>query len=75
MPITFRGIYGRAANDVFIVGNQGFAMHFDGEELKQIKTGSVATLYSIDGDGKDQIVVVGDLGTVLNIVWVPDEEE
>ena len=73
LPITLRGIYGRSSKDIIIVGNQGFAMHFDGENLTGIDTGSIATLYAIHGDGADQIIAVGDLGTVLNFTWVLDE--
>ena len=36
------------------------------------ETGSIATLYAIDGDGGDQILAVGDIGTVLRWTFIPD---
>lgn len=65
--ITLRSIWGRAADDLWAVGLEGHVIHYDGATWDAWPTGSVATLYAIDGDGQGTVRISGDLGTVLEL--------
>ncbi|MEC8024766.1 MAG: hypothetical protein VX223_12585 [Myxococcota bacterium] len=63
--ITMRGIWGNTDGDMWMVGREGTVMAFDGQTVSVEPTNSIATLYGVIGFGANQVVAVGDLGTVL----------
>jgi hypothetical protein len=60
---TTTAIWGRAANDVYVVGGGGMAFHFDGTTWSDIHAEHAWRFNAIWGDAT-QIRAVGDLGTV-----------
>ena len=66
-PVTLRGLYGLASDDMWAVGNEGVILHYDGETWTPWSSGSVATFYEIHGDGEGHVVIVGDIGTVMTL--------
>ena len=56
-------MWGRAANDVYIVGGNGMAFHYDGAAWTDIRAEHDWTFNAIWGDAA-QIRAVGDLGTI-----------
>ena len=74
--ITLRSIWGRSADDIWAVGLQGHVIHWDGTAWNEWATGSVATLYAIDGDhGSSSVRIAGDIGTVLYLYEGEDPPE
>ncbi len=60
-------IWGASANDIYAVGDQGTALHYNGvawNRLTDIPT--FQSLNAIWGNSSDDIFVVGDFGTILH---------
>ena len=62
-PSAARAVWGRAANDVYIVGGGGMAFHYDGAAWTDIGAEHDWTFNAIWGDAA-RIRAVGDLGTI-----------
>lgn len=72
--VTLRGIFGRAPDQIWAVGNEGHMIVYNGDSWQPVQTGSIATLYAIDGTpsgDNSQLFVTGDIGTILSVEWVP----
>jgi hypothetical protein len=67
--ITLRGLWGKDKEHFWMAGLEGAVFRSNGQYLKAEKTGSIATLYDIQGFSNGDIVAVGDLGTVLRYVY------
>ncbi len=65
---TLYGVWGAAANDVYLVGYNGTLWHFDGSATLTAPTPSppAVALRGIWGSAADDIYVVGDNGTILH---------
>jgi len=61
----FFGIWGSAANDVYIVGQPGLIMHFDGQNWEQQTSPTQAPLISVWGPNAGEVFICGHEGTVL----------
>ena len=70
---TVKKMWGHDREHLYAVCTDGKILHFNGTEWTPIFSGSIATLYAVDGDGSDQMFVAGDIGTILSLEWVPDE--
>ncbi|HSI05087.1 MAG TPA: hypothetical protein VLC93_11435, partial [Myxococcota bacterium] len=62
---VIRGGYGLAADDVWLVGELGTAIHWDGASFEQHPTGTTVTLRGVWGAATNDVVAVGDDGTIL----------
>jgi hypothetical protein len=62
-PAAAKAVWGRAANDAYIVGTTGMAFRWDGTTWNDIHAEHAWTFNAIWGDGA-QIRAVGDLGTI-----------
>ena len=67
--ITLRGIWGRDEEHLWMAGLEGTVIRSNGQYLKEEETGSIATLFDIQGFENGDIVAVGDIGTVLRYVY------
>ncbi len=59
------GVWGSGPNDIYVVGDQGTILHFDGQKWSSQVSGTQVRLNSVWGSGPNDIYVVGDQGTVL----------
>lgn len=55
-------MYGRAANDAWMIGTNGKAVRWDGAALTQVSTGLGESLFTVHADA-DRFVAVGGFGT------------
>lgn len=65
VPSLFK-VWGRNADDVWIVGGQGTVLHYDGVELRQIPSGTTLPLFTVAGNDQEVFIVGGESqGVVL----------
>jgi photosystem II stability/assembly factor-like uncharacterized protein len=62
---TYRGIHGSGRDDVWIVGDEGCILHFDGVEWSRIASEVKDDLYAVSACGPTEAWAVGEGGTVL----------
>lgn len=59
-------VWGRAANDVWVVGEGGVALHWDGAAWSQVATGASGRLFTVHGNSREQVAVGGfAAGTIV----------
>jgi hypothetical protein len=56
---AFFKVWGTSADNVYIVGQRGAVLRWDGQELTELHVGAAEDLISIWGTGPDRIVAVG----------------
>ncbi|MEK6606576.1 MAG: hypothetical protein AABZ30_02845 [Myxococcota bacterium] len=56
-------VWGTAIDDVFIVGEGGVIVHFDGVNFTQMSSGTADRLITVYGRGSDDVWAVGGLGS------------
>jgi len=61
----FRAIWGTAANDIFIAGDSGTVLRFDGVSWQRQSVPTTRHLRALWGRGPTEIYAAGDSGTVL----------
>jgi hypothetical protein len=59
-------VWGAAIDDGWAVGNQGFAMHWDGTAWTGVPTKSTASLRAVWGTASDDVWAVGTMATLLH---------
>jgi len=67
------GIWVRSATDVFVVGNAGTILHYDGRVWVPMTGGTSRDLHSIWGSSAADVFAVGGAGTILHYdgkAWV-----
>jgi hypothetical protein len=57
--------WGRSAGDVYVTGEKGTLLHFDGVSWRPTPTGTTEFLYTVWGAGPE-VFVVGRGGTILH---------
>ncbi|KPA13717.1 hypothetical protein MHK_006076, partial [Candidatus Magnetomorum sp. HK-1] len=57
-------IWGTSENNVYVVGNDGYIIHYDGSDWSVIESGSGISLYGVWGINENNIYVVGQSGTI-----------
>ncbi len=62
-------VWGADANHVFIVGNGGMALHYDGAEWRKEDTGTTDPLFTVAGRAKDDVYAVGGDVSGLLVHW------
>jgi hypothetical protein len=60
-PVGLFKVWGRSADDVWLVGGAGAILHWDGAELAVVPSGTRASLFTVTGDA-DHVYVVGGAG-------------
>ncbi|MEM6931162.1 MAG: hypothetical protein AAF602_29800, partial [Myxococcota bacterium] len=72
LPLTERGempslfkVWGRASDDVWIVGGLGTVLHWNGEALSVVPSGTTEALFTVAGNDKDIVAVGGSAGGVV----------
>lgn len=67
--LTLFKVWGRSASDVWIVGERGVVLHYDGVLLRRIETGIEDRLLTVHGGDEGPVYAVGGLvqGTMLRI--------
>ena len=58
-------ICGRSADDIYFVGKGGAILHYDGNEMITMDSGTANDLRALWEDGEDRVFAVGDGGTIL----------
>lgn len=61
-----RDIGGTAANDIWVVGNGGTILHYDGTQWTQVTSGTTADLVSVSVRGPDDVWATGQGAVVLH---------
>jgi len=60
------GLWGSGVDDIFILGEYGLMLHFNGAEWSEVPHGlTTVSLRDAWGASSDNVLVVGDFGTVL----------
>lgn len=57
VPTLFK-VWGRSASDVYVVGLQGVALHYDGQQWRLIETAAPRPLFTVHGDA-DRVMATG----------------
>jgi len=72
MPLTASGelpslfkVWGRSADDVWIVGGLGAVLHWDGRSLEVVPSGTTASLFTVAGNDDAVVAVGGDAQGVV----------
>ena len=60
-----RAVWGTSANDVFVVGDSGTALRYDGVRWERFTAPTSRTLRALWGRGPTEVYAAGDSGTVL----------
>jgi hypothetical protein len=56
---AFYKVWGSSADDVYVVGQSGAVLHFDGREFSELGIGTSEDLISVFGTDKDRVAIVG----------------
>jgi len=70
-------VWGSADDDVWVVGDHGMTLHYDGTQWSAIPSGTSVRLYGVHGSGPDDAWAVGEEGAVLHwdgVEWSPQLE-
>jgi hypothetical protein len=68
------GVWASSASDVFVVGNQGTILHFNGVTWSPQLSGTSETLFAVWGSSPSDVFAVGEKGVVLRydgVTWGP----
>lgn len=67
--IAFRGAWGAAEDNIYVVGDSGKILHWDGKNWSAVTSSpTTQNLYAIWGTGPNNIYAVGQGGTLLHFV-------
>ena len=66
---AFFKVWGTDANNVYIVGQNGAVLHWNGSELMEQFVGTAVDLISVWGTGPDRIAIVGGRGNGVVVTW------
>ncbi len=66
---TFFKVWGSAADDVYVIGQRGAVLHWDGTALRTVDVGVADDLIGIWGTSADRIALVGGRATGAAALW------
>jgi hypothetical protein len=58
-------VWGSSARDVYVVGQSGGALHYDGSAWRELALGTAEDLIAVWGTGPDRVAVVGGRSSAL----------
>ncbi|NLI55798.1 hypothetical protein GX420_02250 [bacterium] len=61
-----RCVWGSGPNDVFIVGDDGVILHYNGTSWSSMDSGTTNYLLSVWGNGPNDVFAIGYAGTILH---------
>ena len=67
-------IWGTSSSDVFVVGESGTMLHYDGKTWSRMKTPAPGTISHIWGSSSSDVFAVGTKGTIVHYdgsTWSP----
>ncbi len=64
LPALFK-VWGRSANDLYVVGRLGIVLHFDGTEWTEVPSNTSRTLFTIHGNDSDVAAVGGQVSGLI----------
>ncbi|HEX7701240.1 MAG TPA: hypothetical protein VF403_10970, partial [Kofleriaceae bacterium] len=62
--ITGRGVWGSSVTDVFVVGDMGTIVHWDGTQWIKMRVSFSSKLHAVAGSGPAEVFAVGDDGAI-----------
>ncbi len=65
---SFRAVWGAAETDMYIVGDSGTILHWDGSSWSTSTSHTTVNLHAVWGTDGNNIYAVGDMGTILHYV-------
>ncbi|WP_207689828.1 hypothetical protein [Desulfonema limicola] len=71
---NYYGVWGSSASDVFVVGDIGTIMHYDGSTWQRMESGTDRILYKVWGTSPTDVFAVGSDGVILHYDgtrWTP----
>lgn len=63
---SLHGVWGTASDDVWLVGDKGTILHWNGQTLLQRDSGTTKDLYAVGGTGSGDVWFVGQDGVALH---------
>lgn len=66
---VFFKVWGSGPDDVYVVGQNGAVLHWDGTALEELFVGVSQDLIGVWGDGPDRVVVVGGRTNGAAAIW------
>lgn len=63
--ISLNGIWGSSDTDIFVAGDNGSILHFDGTDWDSMESGTNESINSIWGSSASNVLAVGDEGIIL----------
>lgn len=66
---AFFKVWGSAANDVYVVGQRGVVLHWNGSAWSELLVGASDDLVSVWGTSANNVVAVGGRGNGIISVW------
>jgi hypothetical protein len=66
---AFFKVWGSGADDVYIVGQNGAVLHWDGETLVELHVGVSEDLIDVWGTGPDRVAVIGGRKNGAGALW------
>lgn len=70
--IALSAVWGSSANDVWVVGSGGTALHWDGADWTTTSVGSLYSLYAIWGSGPNDVWAVSTPGAIYHTTGFVD---
>ena len=73
-PVWLNTVWGSSGSDVYVVGNEGRLLHYDGTAWSPKESGTTNNLSSVWGSAADSVFVAGDNGMILRYDgadWTP----
>jgi photosystem II stability/assembly factor-like uncharacterized protein len=73
---NLNGVWGSSARDVFVVGDEGTILHYDGSVWKPMPSSTDQGLFATWGSSARDVYATGDNGTFLHYdgnVWFPQK--
>ena len=64
-PVWLNTVWGSSGSDVYVVGNEGRILHYDGIAWSPMESGTTNNLSAVWGNAADAVFVVGDDGMIL----------
>lgn len=72
---AFYKVWGSSADDVYVVGQSGGCLHYDGKTWSELGLGTSEDLISVWGTGPDRVAIVGGRSSGVLVTWDGQESK